>query len=95
MPADTTARIPCPFVYASGKPCEGSVVRVEAYRATSSGPRTRWETGGWTGPGLVRTSTFFCSIRGNHAGVRRSDDSRMKFYLDQLPAELRLILLES
>ena len=58
MPADTTARIPCPFVYASGKPCEGSVVRVEAYRATSSGPRTRRETGGWTGPGLVRTSTF-------------------------------------
>lgn len=95
MPADTTARIPCPFVYASGKPCEGPVVRVEAYRADlqwAQDEMGNWRLD-WSRPRLH--FHVFCSIRGNHAGVRRSDDSRMKFYLDQLPAELRLILLKS
>jgi hypothetical protein len=31
----------------------------------------------------------FCSEKGNHAGNVGGDDQRMKFYFNQLPAEIR------
>ena len=37
----------------------------------------------------------FCSEKGNHAGVRRSDDDRMKFYFGDLPEALRRAISES
>ena len=80
-------KIPCPFVYASGKHCCGHVVAVEAYKAdiswTLQGDST-WDVG------FFPRSHYhlFCSERGNHAGVRGQDDARLKFYFDQLPEEL-------
>ena len=89
---ETKGGIPCPFTYANGKRCDGHVIRVEAYKADLDwelGDDGRWRFS-WGAP----RSHFhlFCSERGNHAGMRRSDDSRMKFYGDELPEELRAVI---
>ena len=85
-------RIPCPFKYANGKPCTGEVVRVEAYKADLAW----WKhEGSWHFDYGRPRSHFhvFCSEKGNHAGMR-SDDSRMKFYYDQLPAAIQTAMSE-
>jgi hypothetical protein len=81
--------IPCPFVYANGKVCTGHIVRVEAYKADIAWtPDTegRWHAS-INQPGSHYH--LFCSEKGNHAGYGRADDSRMKFYLSDLPPALR------
>ena len=82
---------PCPFVYARGKRCTGEIDRVEAYKADivwaklgdswelSLGPRSHYHV--------------FCSLKNDHAGYKKSDDSQMKFYWDDLPSEFKTVLL--
>ncbi len=83
------SRIPCPFVYANGRQCNGHVERVEAYKAD-----VVWfqqPDGTWAVQiGFPRSHYHvFCSEKGNHAGWKRPDSDQMKFYLDTLPDELR------
>jgi hypothetical protein len=86
--AKVSDQIPCPFVYANGKPCTGHITRVEAYKADIAWQRDA--SGNWRlSIGQPRSHFhLFCSEKGNHAGYNRQDDSRMKFYGNQLPAEL-------
>jgi hypothetical protein len=88
-----SGKIPCPFVYANGKRCTGEVVRVEAYKADITwGPG---DDGKWR-PAIGQPRShyhLFCSEKDNHAGYARQDDGRMKFYFDQLPADLRAAML--
>jgi hypothetical protein len=84
-----TAHIPCPFVYSSGKRCNGHVVRVEAFKADIV-----WdldENGEWKmSVGEPRSHYhLFCSEKGNHAGHRQQDADGMKFYFSDLPEDLR------
>ena len=88
----TSAPIPCPFVYANGKRCTGHIVRVEAYKADLSwGLRDDGRWGFSFGPPRSHYH-LFCSEKGNHAGMKREDDSGMKFYYDQLPDEVQAII---
>lgn len=85
-------KIPCPFVYADGKPCDGHIVRVEAYKADPV-----WylrKNGCWSiDVDRLRSHLhIFCSEKGDHSGPRRQTDPRMKYWPDQLPDELREIL---
>ena len=84
--------IPCPFVYANGKRCSGHVTRVEAYKADVTWLQS--DDGMWRPEiGAPRSHYhLFCSEKENHAGYAKQDDSRMKFYFDQLPAELRMAM---
>jgi hypothetical protein len=88
-------KIPCPFVYANGKRCTGHVVRVEAYKADieyAPGANDRWRVA----IGEPRSHYHvFCSEKGNHAGYARSDDSRLKFYFQDLPEALRKAINEA
>lgn len=82
-------KIPCPFVYTNGKACTGHVDRVEAYKAD-----LQWcpdKDCGWKmGHGEPRSHYhLFCSEKGNHAGYKKDDDPRMKYYFSDLPAALR------
>ena len=83
-PADPIA---CPFVYSSGKACEGHIERVEAIKAD-----LEWtlNDGAWKlAVGEARSHFHvYCSLKGNHAGHGRSDFEQLKFYLNELPAEL-------
>ena len=82
--------IPCPFVYANGRRCQGHVKRVEAYKADLA-----WEAeadGSWSFSARPRSHFHvFCSLKDNHAGFRRDADD-LKFYYDQLPDELQRIV---
>jgi hypothetical protein len=84
-----TERIPCPFTYANGKACPGHIVSVEAYKADVAWSMN--DDGTWqVAIGRPRSHYhLFCSKKGNHAGYKRQDDSRLKFYFNQLPEELR------
>ncbi len=92
-PADAArpARIACPFVYANGRVCPGNAVRIEAYKADLA-----WsvnDDGTWSFDLRLRSHFHvFCSEKGNHAGFRRQDPEAMKFWFDQLPAELKEVL---
>jgi hypothetical protein len=77
--------IPCPFVYANGKNCPGHITRVEAYKADLSWDRQADGTWKFEWDGPRSHYHVFCSLKGNHAGYGRPDDSQMKLYLDQLP----------
>ena len=84
-------KIPCPFVYSSGKRCTGHIVRIEAYNA-----RVDWtfrEPADWRF-GISPRSHFylFCSMKSNQAGHVRSDDPQTKFYWDQLPEAIQEII---
>lgn len=87
-----TPKIRCPHIYASGKRCTGHIVSVEAYKADLSW--TLQDDGSWVfGAGEPRSHYhLFCSEKGNHAGSRRNDSEKMKFYLSDLPAELRAVV---
>ena len=63
--------IPCPFVYASGRKCTGSINRARAY---GNGPN-------------VRKYRLWCSDHDDHCGAVSSFETkgRMEFYPDQLP----------
>lgn len=83
--------IPCPFVYADGRPCKGHVVRIEVYKADLV-----WDVGQegtWSFDFRPRSHYhLFCSEKGNHAGFRRSDSSALKFWYDQLPAPIQALI---
>jgi len=85
------AAIPCPFVYANGKRCTGRIIRIEVYKADvdwQEGSQGHWEVR-WSPRSHYH---LFCSERGNHAGYKKQDDDRMKFYYDELPSEIQSIL---
>jgi hypothetical protein len=85
-------QIPCPFVYANGRPCQGHINRIGAYGATVHW--TQRPTGEWLFTWEERSHYhLFCSQKGGHAGMGRPDDPRMKCYVDQLPQDI-LTLLE-
>jgi hypothetical protein len=89
------AKEPCPFVYATGKKCQGHIVRIEAYKADIS-----WEVDDKTGiwkfslGGPRSHYHLFCSLKSNHAGWDRPDSEQLKFYFDQLPASLQAVIKE-
>ncbi len=74
------ASIACPFVYANGRPCTGTVKLARAYGPT----RGRH----YVGRGDVRKYRLWCSEKDDHAGAVNSSagKDRMEFYPDQLPA---------
>ncbi|MGD2145433.1 MAG: hypothetical protein PVH41_01925 [Anaerolineae bacterium] len=83
--------IPCPFVYADGKRCTGEIKRIEVYKADitwSRRPDGAWELE-WDPRSHYH---LFCSEKGTHSGWAKRDDSRMKFYLSELPAAVRAVL---
>jgi hypothetical protein len=84
-------RIPCPFVYSGGRKCPGHITHIEAYKADISW--TPDNEGKWR-PSIGEPRShyhLFCSEKGNHAGIRRQDDSRLKFYYREL-AKLGIVL---
>lgn len=72
----------CPFTYANGCRCQGTVYRARAYG------RSR----GWNYPERddVHKYRLWCSVKGDHAGAVSSfvSKDRMEFYPDRLPATL-------
>jgi hypothetical protein len=83
--------IPCPFFYSDGRKCRGHITRVEAYKADVSW--TPDNEGKWR-PSIGEPRShyhLFCSEKGNHAGWKREDDSRLKFYGGDL-AKLGIVL---
>jgi hypothetical protein len=83
--------IPCPFVYANGKRCDGEIDRIEAYRAELVWERSsegKWRFN-WS-PGSHYH--LFCSKKGNHAGYKRPDSEQMKLHWGDLPGEVRTLL---
>lgn len=85
-------KIPCPFVYARGGRCTGHIVRVEAYKADLLWTYEQDGTWHFVFRGPRSHFHLFCSEKNNHAGYPRRDSDQMKFYYDQLPAELREIM---
>ena len=84
-------KIFCPYVYADGKACGGHVVRIEAYKAD-----LEWDyaDGGWRFASFPRSHYhLYCSEKGDHVGHKRRADDRMKFFLDQLPDNLRAVIV--
>jgi hypothetical protein len=81
--------IPCPFIYSNGTRCAGYVASIEAYKADLT-----WRFGGdaWEFSTSQPRSHYhvFCSEKGNHAGFNGED--RLKYYYDQLPAELQRVV---
>jgi hypothetical protein len=74
--------ISCPFVYANGKQCGGSVSGARAY-----GPRGKH---GHPERHRVKKYRFWCTAGWDHAGAVSGPLSkeRMEFYPDQLPEGL-------
>jgi hypothetical protein len=73
-----THAIPCPFVYANGRCCSGTIYQARAYGPTHGKhyvDRTE-----------VRKYRLWCSEKGDHAGAISDSVSkyRMEFYPDQL-----------
>lgn len=84
-------KIPCPFIYSTGRRCAGHIVRIEAYKA-----EVIWslgDGGGWEFSLAPRSHYhLFCSEKGNHAGKLRQDDPQMKFHWSRLPPALQEII---
>jgi hypothetical protein len=81
------SEIQCPFVYATGKRCEGEVVRIERYHVTAV-----WEPPTWQ-VGVHDVGTHFhvfCSLKGDHTGTRGR--SRLRYLGTELPKELQRIV---
>ena len=83
-----TQKIPCPFVYANDRQCKGHIVRIEAF-----GADLEWslaEGGSWQFSAGQPKSHYhlYCSLKDNHSGNGRPDNDAMKFYPNQLPADL-------
>jgi len=83
--------IPCPFRYADGKRCTGHIIRIEVFKADVA-----WEEGTdgeWHVTWDPRSHYhLFCSEKGNHAGYKKRDDYRMKFFWCELPEEVQEML---
>ena len=81
------SKVKCPFVYANGEHCTGHVISVEAFKADlewTPDSDGRWKLS----VNLPRTHFhLYCSEKNNHAGAYGPD--RLKFWFDDLPAELR------
>jgi hypothetical protein len=67
------ADIACPFVYADGKHCTGTIYRAIAYGRRPDGTVKKWR--------------LHCSEKGDHAGAAHDfvGKERMEFYPDRLP----------
>ena len=78
-------KVPCPFVYATGKKCTGHIVKVAAFKADLEW--TLKDDGTWSSyVGQPRSHYHvYCSEKGNHAGYDRPDSEKLKFYLGELP----------
>ena len=82
--------VSCPFVYANGKACDGHIVQIEAYKA---GLEWKYVDDGWRFEFFPRSHFhLYCSEKGDHVGHKRSADDRMKFFLEQLPDDLRAVI---
>jgi len=66
----------CPFVYASGRRCAGTVRQARAY-----GKHRFFEAGDIHDIKKVR---LWCSEKDDHAGFGREGKERMEFYPDEL-----------
>ena len=68
----------CPFVYADGHRCAGTIHQARAYGKRDSSGRVSEQD--------IRKIRLWCSEKGDHAGVVSSFDSklRMEFYPDEL-----------
>jgi ribosomal protein L24E len=91
---DRPLKIACPFVYANGRVCKGHVDRVEVYKA-----KMTWSSdadGTWSFD-FRHDSHYhlFCSEKGNHAGSRRQDPKKMKFWLDELQPSLQMVIKQT
>jgi hypothetical protein len=77
-------QVTCPFVYANGRKCPGHITHVEAFKCDVS-----WKPdadGVWQ-PSIGEPRShyhLYCSEKGNHAGYKSPDDSRLKFYYSGL-----------
>jgi len=73
-------KLPCPFVYASGRCCTGHVYQVRAY-----GPQRGKH---YVAREDVRKYRFWCSEKNDHAGAVSSFEGklRMEFYPNDLAA---------
>ncbi len=84
-------RIPCPFVYSTGKRCTGHVARIEAYKA-----EVVWEQpkdGRWAFFFSPRSHFhLFCSEKSNHAGALGPDNPQMKFHWRELPEDTQTVV---
>ena len=88
------AAIPCPFKYASGRACKGHIVEVRAFKADltwNPGKDGRWRLS----VGQPRSHYhLYCSEKGGHASSNHPDDSRMKFYGNELPKTLLQAIID-
>lgn len=86
MSTHAESTIPCPFVYADGRACAGTIFRAVAY-----GPRNKLDI---VERHRVRKYRLHCSEKGDHAGAVPSWEGkqRMEFYPDQLPGGLENLL---
>ena len=90
-----TEKVPCPFVYATGRKCTGHVIRIEAFKAD-----LEWklnDDGTWSFEFGEPRSHYhlYCSEKNNHAGYDRPDSEKMSFYYDKLPASLQSVIARS
>ena len=76
------AAIPCPFVYANGRLCTGTVRLARAYGPSRGRPHVE--------RGDVRKYRLWCSEKDDHAGAvnNSTGKDRMEFYPDRLPKGL-------
>ena len=72
--------IPCPFVYANGRRCKGTIYRAVAYGSRCEGHAHKYR--------------LHCSEKGDHAGIVSSFEGkeRMEFYPDELPEGVESLL---
>ena len=91
---DAHEQIACPLVYADGRKCSGHITHIEVYNAD-----IEWRpnaAGEWRQSVSPRSHYhLFCSEKSNHAGALQSDDSRLKFRLNELPADILAALFPS
>ncbi|TPG45694.1 hypothetical protein EAH89_26185 [Roseomonas nepalensis] len=75
---DDMTTIPCPFVYANGKHCQGHVRMARAYGPSRGSHYVAQEE--------VRKYRLWCSEKEDHAGAVRTNEGklRMEFYPREL-----------
>lgn len=91
----TGSRIRCPYRSQDGRRCLGHVVRVELCKAEVSWRRHRDENWKFVIHAPYSTYRVYCSEKGNHGGYTRPDSEKLKFYFEELPAALRVVIEES
>ena len=80
----------CPFVYVSGKNCDGYISEIEIIKSNLVVSLT--EDNKITGIELTKIRYhvhLFCSKKGNHAGYARQHPEKMKIWFSDLPKEIQ------